>query len=441
MRKRIRMLALLMVVLLIAAAVAGCSGGTEGDVSSLSTSPSSQPSNDGEDPAASPEGDGGDSALPIADGGSFELWYCFSLANTVITTYNDSAVFQELERRTGVRVEFIHPSFVDYGVTAFRLLLASQDYPDAFFTSTSMWTLGLDSYIEDDVIIALNDLIEQYAPNVTRYLNMDEYLRKDSTTDAGYIAGFPQIQYQTVPGATSGPVLRKDIMDNLGLEIPETYSELHDVIAAINETNGMTFAYVYDDMALDGLLSGYNVCGDFMYNADGKVVYTRIQDGWRDYLSMLNSWYEEGIIDPNFMMNTNFTATIELLSTDKALGSSNSFAAYIGATLAEGVATDANLNLVSIPYPKVNAGDQIHAGTNNSYTSNYGFRSAYQISGVAEDPELITRWFDYMYTDEGILLTNYGFEGETFEYDENGKPVWTALIRERRRACASEPCV
>jgi len=32
------------------------------------------------------------------------------------------------------------------------------------------------------------------------------------------------------------------------------------------------------------------------------------------------------------------------------------------------------------------------------------------------------RWYDYRFSEEGYMLSNYGIEGTTFEYDENGTP-------------------
>lgn len=45
-----------------------------------------------------------------------------------------------------------------------------------------------------------------------------------------------------------------------------------------------------------------------------------------------------------------------------------------------------------------------------------------------EDPELLISFIDYLYTDEGALLCNYGIEGETFEYDADGVPHFSDLI-------------
>jgi putative aldouronate transport system substrate-binding protein len=50
------------------------------------------------------------------------------------------------------------------------------------------------------------------------------------------------------------------------------------------------------------------------------------------------------------------------------------------------------------------------------------------ITTGCEDPELLISFVDYMYTDEGALLCNYGVEGETFDFDEDGNPHFTDLI-------------
>jgi putative aldouronate transport system substrate-binding protein len=60
--------------------------------------------------------------------------------------------------------------------------------------------------------------------------------------------------------------------------------------------------------------------------------------------------------------------------------------------------------------------------------SSYSASTPWSISTQCEDPELLMKWCNYMYTDEGALLCNYGIEGESFEFDENGVPVFTDLV-------------
>ncbi len=37
-------------------------------------------------------------------------------------------------------------------------------------------------------------------------------------------------------------------------------------------------------------------------------------------------------------------------------------------------------------------------------------------------------YFDYLYSDEGYILANYGVEGDGMEFDSNGKPHYTDII-------------
>ena len=43
------------------------------------------------------------------------------------------------------------------------------------------------------------------------------------------------------------------------------------------------------------------------------------------------------------------------------------------------------------------------------------------------NPEIMLRWFDYLYTEEGALLFNYGLEGQG-HIIVDGKPMLTELV-------------
>jgi putative aldouronate transport system substrate-binding protein len=50
------------------------------------------------------------------------------------------------------------------------------------------------------------------------------------------------------------------------------------------------------------------------------------------------------------------------------------------------------------------------------------------ITTACADPVLAVKLLDYLYSDEGALLANYGIEGKTFNYNEEGKPILGDLI-------------
>ena len=66
-----------------------------------------------------------------------------------------------------------------------------------------------------------------------------------------------------------------------------------------------------------------------------------------------------------------------------------------------------------------NIGDPIWAGMTQARIMN---TEGGTISTDCKYPEIAIKLFDYFYSEDGALLCNYGVEGETFEYDENGQP-------------------
>ena len=105
-------------------------------------------------------------------------------------------------------------------------------------------------------------------------------------------------------------------------------------------------------------------------------------------------------------------------------GASGLFAAlYTMPSVYEASSDDPDMNLVPVNPPVKNEGDEIHIRLRDSYTSGNT-----AISADCENWEVAMRWLDYLYTEEGALLANYGVEGDTFEFDENGDPVFTDKI-------------
>ena len=53
--------------------------------------------------------------------------------------------------------------------------------------------------------------------------------------------------------------------------------------------------------------------------------------------------------------------------------------------------------------------------------------SDWTITTACENPEIAAMMLDYLYSEEGIMLTNYGIEGVSYEL-VNGEPVYTELL-------------
>ena len=143
-------------------------------------------------------------------------------------------------------------------------------------------------------------------------------------------------------------------------------------------------------------------------------------EGYKEYLALMRQWYSERLLDQEFVTRTesNFPVT-SLLSADKLggyIGIYNQAGSFYYDT---GVVQDPSFYLRLAPRPVKNIGDPIWAGMTQARIMN---TEGGTISTDCKYPEIAIKLFDYFYSEDGALLCNYGVEGETFEYDENGQP-------------------
>ena len=111
----------------------------------------------------------------LTDGSSFTYWCSMDGASSVsLESYADMLFYQELEKRTGVHIDFIHPVKGSKGSEAFVTMISSSDLPDMIEYTWSLYSGGPELAIEDGVIIALNDYLEEYAPNYYNYMEGEE---------------------------------------------------------------------------------------------------------------------------------------------------------------------------------------------------------------------------------------------------------------------------
>ena len=100
------------------------------------------------------------------------LTYWMELNSNVAANFNnigDTTFGKKLQEATGITVEFQHPA-VGQVAEQFNLLLSNRTLPDVIEYSWLTYGGGPQKAIEDGVIIPLNDIIDQYCPNLKAYL-------------------------------------------------------------------------------------------------------------------------------------------------------------------------------------------------------------------------------------------------------------------------------
>jgi len=347
-----------------------------------------------------------------------------------ISTRSDMLCWQVIEEMTGVKIDWVEPT---YGTKAdsLAILLASDELPDLFFSKISDFSAfgGLSSLIDQGIILDLTEYIDKYMPNYASYLySSEEYQRATVTADGkiGMIIPFiPQPE-----GPWLGYVVRKDWLDDLGLDVPVTYDDWHEMLTKFKEEKGATSALWLNSRASDqegifGAAFGITGLGMDAENAffqkDGKVYYSCLEQGYKDYVTMIAQWYSEGLIDPDFY-TTNITRCEKDMAniagkTGGCASSITNIAAYAEKTGVEG------MEWIPVDYPVLTEGQQLH----NRIVGSISCDEGWVISADCENVELACRWLDALWTTDAVNALNYGKEGVTFEIVD-GKPQFTELV-------------
>ena len=233
------------------------------------------------------------SDLHIADDVTLRFFFDLDLAANVpgMQNYNDSDAYKWLEEQTGIHIEWIHPAS-GTSREAFNLLFASDDMPYLIYNSIPngfVYPSGHDMAIADGVYANLKDY-EDLMPNYMAIVNSNEILKRESVTDEGNRWCFFYI-YKDGRGPNFGPTIRKDFLDKVGMDLPETYDDWHEVLTAFKEQLGIEIPlYVNKDtfMWYSEFAAGYGVTKDWSLNTEGKVIYGPCEDGYGEYLDMLH---------------------------------------------------------------------------------------------------------------------------------------------------------
>ncbi len=372
--------------------------------------------------------------------------FCLGLNPNVAATLKsnaDIACYQEMEKRTGIHIEFQHPP-VGQHLEQFNLMIASQKYPDVIefgFGSEagggSTAPGGPAKYLKDGVIIRLNDLIDKYAPNFQKLMKDHPEWRKQIVTDEGDIYGFPFIRGDPLLLTYQGPILRGDWLEKLGLPLPVTIDDWHTVLKAFKEKdpngNGKPDELAFNSFrgsgpahALNGysngaFISAWGIAWDY-YQDKGVVKYGPLQPEIKEFLKVMAQWYKEGLIDPDFVAMDR--RLMDSKATGGVLGALvGNAGAAIGTYMDTVRPKDPKYQMVGAPYPVLKKGEKAALG---QYDFAYTGVAAVITTANKHVPETV-KWLDYGYSPEGHMLFNFGIEGVSYKMVE-GYPKYTDLI-------------
>ncbi len=357
----------------------------------------------------------------------------------VVSDYSQVKCFVEMEKRTGVKLEFIHPpQGAGQENEKFNLMMASNDLPDLIYTGWASKAGGPQKFAKEGQIISLNQYVSKYAPNFSKLLESNSEYKKQVMDDNGDMYYFPLTTIDSTTRLNKGFIIRNDWVEKLGLELPTTTDDFYNILKAFRERDPNEneledeIPFVTDTISQFvfhlvwpwGISwGGGSFSPDFALKGD-KIVYGPIEPEAKEALAWINKLYNEKLIDPDFS-----TSDRPAMKTKVTTGLSGVWYGYTGAQytgyLKEMETIDPNFELATFPTP-------IAPGIDKSYNFDPGMKNLNTGIGIAitsqcKNIKEAVKWLDYAYSDEGILLYSFGIEGDTYNM-VNGNPILSDAV-------------
>jgi putative aldouronate transport system substrate-binding protein len=346
-----------------------------------------------------------------------------------------------LEKKFDVDIEF---ETTGYGSAeaneARQISLAGGDLPEAYMLvpwASQFSKAELQRYSDQGVIVPLNDLIDEYAPNIADALKAEPAFAELATTPDGNILGLPQWNDCFHCSYPYKFWINTQWLENLGLEIPTTPDEFFDVMTAFKtgDPNGNGVAdeipitgssqwsivpYIMNAFISNSFNTGANANGQpVSLGLDGDTVQMQtMQDGWREGLKFLNKMWAAGLFDP-----ASFSQGDDAM---QATGNSVEGVLVGGATVIHpGLFVsfappnpDARENQYDAIPPLNGAEGQVA-----TYQLPSAPGATFVITKAADENEqkVIMEMMDYIFTPEGHLRAQAGEEGIGWRAPEEGE--------------------
>jgi ABC-type sugar transport system, periplasmic component len=412
MKKR-KLLAAVLAATMVIGSLTACTGGSE--TTEKKTESTTEKGTTEKATSDSTE-TGSDAVYPLQGGSTITYWA--DLNTSVSPNYaslSETPFGQGLMENTGVTIDFLHPPS---GMASenFSLMIADGDLPDVIeYAWLNDYPGGPQKAIDDGIIVPLNDIMDEYAPNLKAYLEANPHIDKLVKTDEGNYYAFPFIRGDIGLLNTIGLMVRQDWLDELGLEVPTTIDEWHTVLTAFKDKGvASPFVFEYTMLALQSsnpFMYAYGTNREFFIGSDELVHFGPMEPGYKEYLATFAQWYAEGLIDADIA--TQGLDQVSAKMTSDTAGASIGWAgSRLGVWTNSALATNPDFELVPAPVPTLTKGGRAEMGP---IESQYPAQAAVAITTSCKDVETAARLLDWAYSEEGHLYYNFGVEGVSYD--------------------------
>jgi len=356
----------------------------------------------------------------------------FTMNSTTPNATFNTTIGKVLSEKTGVKFDYMTViGGSDEATQKYDLWLASGDFPDV----VAFGPAEMAKYRDAGAIIPLEDLIDQYGPNIKKKFGKYFELLRDP--DGHIYSLYAPNLVEKVPDTQASFVVQYAVLKEAGYPEIKTLEELHGILKE----------YVKKHPKMDGqdvipfsspdpsrtylnapiAAAGQPDHGEFVIDKDQNVHLAVTEPFTKDYYKFLNQLNKEGMLDKEL-----FSLTWESFSAKAAQG--RILAGFVPQWIMSGIENSlkaaGKYDQLYAKFPiHIHEGIEDHTNTITPTNST----NNWSITTKAKDPEKIIKFIDYLFTDEGQELTNWGIEGQHFEKKDGKRIVKPDFAEERQK--------
>lgn len=333
-----------------------------------------------------------------------------------------------IEKTLGVDLNWTE---LDSFESVVKTMIAEKKPPELMFinnyTHTNWATYGVDG-----AFINFMDYMDQM-PNVKAYL-------EDPANEANVLKyTYSETEMYALPIGGDGDstarafLYRKDIFEKNNIEIPTNQEEFVAVLRKLKELYPSSMPFVMRNMNgtnIQGAQAWGHLYGAahvnrglygtfFTLDDDGNYYMAQTSNAYKEMAEFIVEMTQEGLMHASSM-------TIDTAGWQEALASDTSFITYdkidrIPQLTTQGVALNEEYQIAA--FAPFNFGT--HATETDVVSTSFAAAATsygFMVSAVSDEETIdnILTYIDWLYSEEGQFVTNWGIEGESYEVLEDG---------------------
>lgn len=393
--------------------------------------------------ATASTGDGTAAASSTESSGGGDNTYTMFMRSAYVDWIKELKWYDVAEERTGIHVDYISgPEEAADVYSEVDQRVISGDLPDAVMTKLAQTSV----YGPQGVFADLAPYIEKYAPNLQKYID-DNPDYKALVSDAdGHIYGL----CKETPIFADLIGYRADHFKAAGID-PDSIVTIDDFTKALEtlkayygKDNPNYYPLTGRDTAIR-FASWFGAASNISSTESNGIYINGHKDGSIDIMSdgaykmveTMKKWYDEGLIQPEWVAGTFSEADWEA-----AMLNGNGSIFYDYYNRAEwfmengGPDNDPNYQMGVLNFIKDDNGNPQKMTVSMKY--NDECVTAVNANCSEDKIKTILTFIDYFYSEEGEILANYGVEGESFKTDANGDKEFIADYQTEEATPAGE---